>query len=82
MYAGADPKSKGFNAMFAVSSVDAAKLYYESFKEHQKGSDKPLRIATIFFNYSRDVDNGGMSTSTFPIGLKSRPFARAIAAMR
>lgn len=30
------PSSKGFNAMFAVSSVDAAKLYYESFKEVQK----------------------------------------------
>ncbi|WP_320710158.1 type I restriction endonuclease subunit R [Enterobacter sp. 302C9] len=40
--------AKGFNAMFAVSSVDAAKLYYESFKDLQKGSDKPLKIATIF----------------------------------
>jgi type I restriction enzyme R subunit len=40
--------AKGFNAMFAVSSVDAAKLYYESFKELQKASDKPLRVATIF----------------------------------
>lgn len=40
--------NKGFNAMFAVSSVDAAKLYYESFKELQKDSDKPLRVATIF----------------------------------
>lgn len=40
--------AKGFNAMFAVSSVDAAKLYYESFKELQKGSDKPLKVATIF----------------------------------
>lgn len=39
---------KGFNAMFAVSSVDAAKLYYESFKDLQKNSDKPLKIATIF----------------------------------
>jgi type I restriction enzyme R subunit len=38
----------GFNAMFAVSSVDAAKLYYESFKELQKTSDKPLKVATIF----------------------------------
>ncbi|HOJ03341.1 MAG TPA: type I restriction endonuclease subunit R [Bacteroidota bacterium] len=38
----------GFNAMFAVSSVDAAKLYYESFRELQKDSDKPLRVATIF----------------------------------
>jgi type I restriction enzyme R subunit len=40
--------AKGFNAMFAVSSVDAAKLYYEALKDLQKGSDKPLRVATIF----------------------------------
>ncbi|MFM2346261.1 MAG: type restriction enzyme protein [Pseudomonadota bacterium] len=40
--------NKGFNAMFAVSSVDAAKLYYECFRELQKNSDKPLRVATIF----------------------------------
>lgn len=39
---------RGFNAMFAVSSVDAAKLYYESFRELQKSSDKPLRVTTIF----------------------------------
>ncbi len=39
---------KGFNAMFALSSVDAAKLYYESFKHLQRGSNKPLNIATIF----------------------------------
>ncbi|MCD4712037.1 MAG: type I restriction endonuclease subunit R [Clostridiales bacterium] len=39
---------KGFNAMFAVSSVDAAKLYYESLSNLQKDSSKPLKIATIF----------------------------------
>src|SRR5690606_22362147 len=33
---------------FAVSSVDAAKLYYECFRELQKNSDKPLKVATIF----------------------------------
>lgn len=38
----------GFNAMFAVSSVDAAKLYYETLNELQRKSDKPLKIATIF----------------------------------
>lgn len=38
----------GFNAMFAVSSVDAAKLYYESLRTLQAESDKPLRVATIF----------------------------------
>lgn len=40
--------NKGFNAMFAVSSVDAAKAYYETLQKLQEGSDKPLRIATIF----------------------------------
>lgn len=40
--------AKGFNAMFAVSSVDAAKLYYECLSNLQKDSDKPLKIATIF----------------------------------
>ncbi len=40
--------SKGFNALFAVSSVDAAKLYYEMFKQLQKDHDQPLKIATIF----------------------------------
>lgn len=44
----ANSKTKGFNAMFAVSSVDAAKLYYESLNNLQLGSDKPLKIATIF----------------------------------
>lgn len=39
---------KGFNALFAVSSVDAAKLYYESLKNLQAGNNKPLKIATIF----------------------------------
>jgi type I restriction enzyme R subunit len=40
--------NKGFNAMFAVSSVEAAKLYYETLNTLQKESDKPLKIATIF----------------------------------
>lgn len=39
---------KGFNAMFAVSSVDAAKLYYETIKTLQSESERPLKVATIF----------------------------------
>ncbi|MGL6167175.1 MAG: HsdR family type I site-specific deoxyribonuclease, partial [Fusobacteriaceae bacterium] len=38
----------GFNAMLAVSSVEGAKIYYESLNNLQKNSDKPLKIATIF----------------------------------
>ena len=40
--------NSGFNAMFAVGSVDAAKCYYEELNRLQIDSDKPLRIATIF----------------------------------
>lgn len=40
--------SKGFNAMFTVFSIDAAKCYYNEFKKLQKDSEKPLKIATIF----------------------------------
>lgn len=41
---------RGFNAMFAVQSVDAAKLYYEEFQRQQSALDfdKRLKVATIF----------------------------------
>ncbi len=48
---------KGFNAMFAVSSVDAAKLYYESLNNLQKDNDRPLRIATIFSFAANEEQN-------------------------
>lgn len=48
---------KGFNAMFAVSSVDAAKLYYEELTQLQKESDKPLKIATIFSFAANEEQN-------------------------
>ncbi len=51
---------KGFNAMFAVSSVDAAKLYYESLNRLQEVSDNSLRIATIFsFAANEEQDAAG-----------------------
>ena len=48
---------KGFNAMFAVSSVDAAKCYYEAFKKQQQDSDKPLKVATIFSFATNEEQN-------------------------
>ena len=47
----------GFNAMFAVNSVDAAKLYYEELNKQQKQSDKPLKIATIFSFAANEEQN-------------------------
>ena len=40
--------NNGFNAMFAVSSVDVAKAYYQTFKQLQSAVKNPLKIATIF----------------------------------
>lgn len=49
--------NQGFNAMFAVSSVDAAKLYYEELNKLQKESEKPLKIATIFSFAANEEQN-------------------------
>lgn len=40
----------GFNAMFAVQSVESAKLYYEEFQKQQESlpEEKRLKVATIF----------------------------------
>lgn len=45
-----DKRINGFNAMFAVQSVDVAKMYYEEFKKQQANlpEDKKLKVATIF----------------------------------
>jgi len=48
---------KGFNAMFAVSSVDAAKLYYETLNDVQKEDSRPLKIATIFSFAANEEQN-------------------------
>jgi type I restriction enzyme R subunit len=51
--------NKGFNAMFAVSSVDAAKLYYETLNKLQEDRDKPLKIATIF-SFAANEEQGAI----------------------
>tara|TARA_R110000751_G_scaffold104423_10_gene199929 strand:- start:4073 stop:7177 length:3105 start_codon:yes stop_codon:yes gene_type:complete len=59
--------NNGFNAMFAVSSIDAAKLYYEALNALQKDSDKPLKIATIFSFAANEEQNaiGEIPDETF-----------------
>lgn len=59
--------AKGFNAMFAVSSVDAAKLYYEAFKNLQKDKDRPLKVATIFSFAANETQDavGDIEDETF-----------------
>lgn len=49
----------GFNSIFAVSSIDAAKLYYTEFQKQMADlpSDKRLKIATIYsFGINEDIE--------------------------
>ena len=66
------PNGKGFNAMLAVASVDAAKAYYATFKELQKDVEKPLKIATIFSfaaNEEQDAKGDIVDESFDPLDL-------------
>ena len=50
----------GFNSIFAVSSIDFAKLYYNEFKKQQQSLPElqRLKVATIFSFGVNDDDNG------------------------
>lgn len=51
----------GFNAIFAVSSVDMAKLYYEEFKKQMKADpSKNLKIATIYSYGANEEEADGI----------------------
>ena len=41
-------RTRGFNSIFAVASIDFAKLYYSEFKRQLQESDKPLKVAMIY----------------------------------
>ena len=74
--------SKGFNAMFAVSSVDAAKAYYEEFKHLQKGAEKPLKVATIYsFAANEEQDAvGDIPDESFEVSAMSSSAKECLAA--
>ena len=49
---------KGFNALFAVSSVQAAKAYYQALRALQADSTHPLKVATIFSFAANEEQEG------------------------
>jgi len=69
------PGARGFNAMFAVSSVDAAKAYYEAFKSQQQSASeasdayKQLRVATIYSFAANEEQNavGDITDESFDV---------------
>ena len=55
-------KLNGFNSIFAVSSITAAKLYYTEFKKQlAERFDKDIKIATIYsYAPNEDIDENGI----------------------
>jgi type I restriction enzyme R subunit len=75
-----DRRLAGFNSIFAVSSIDAAKQYYAEFKKQLSGlpSDKQLKVALIYSFGANDEDADGMldenSEDTSGLDTSSRDF--------
>ena len=70
----------GFNSIFAVSSIEAAKLYYTEFqRQMDEHPEKALRIATIYSYAQNEDDPDGFiddeeSDNTDGLDLTSREF--------
>lgn len=65
---------RGFNAIFATASIDAAKRYYNEFQVQQLGlpSDQRLKIATIFsYGANEASDDGILDDEAFDTDLLS-----------
>ncbi len=58
----------GFNAIFAVSSIQAAKIYYEMIKELQKFRNQKLKVFTIF-TFAQNEEQDGYIEETEDINL-------------
>ena len=74
----------GFNSIFAVASVDMAKLYYSEFKKQmEKDPSKKLKIATIYsYAPNEEESEGGIlgeenSEDTTALDQSSRDFLEA-----
>ena len=75
-----DRRLAGFNSIFAVSSIEVAKMYYAEFKKQlaDQPSDKQLKVALIYSFGANDEDGDGMidenSEDTSGLDKSSRDF--------
>ena len=73
----------GFNSIFAVSSVDMAKLYYQEFKKQMEANPlKKLKIATIFSYAANEEEQDGIIDEENPedtsaLDIPSRDFLQS-----
>ncbi|WP_210503030.1 type I restriction endonuclease subunit R [Nocardioides xinjiangensis] len=64
-YTLSDKRVRGFNSMFAVSSIPALRLYYDEFAKQQAQRQQnvpgfqPLKVGTIF-SYPANEESGGI----------------------
>ncbi|EPH14519.1 HsdR family type I site-specific deoxyribonuclease [Dermabacter sp. HFH0086] len=62
---------RGFNALFATASIDAARTYYNHFQLQQEGlpSDKRLKVGLIYSYGANDaVEDGALDEEGFDTG--------------
>lgn len=62
---------RGFNALFATASIEAARVYYNHFQIQQDGlpSDKRLKVSLIYSYGANDaVEDGGLDEEGFDTG--------------
>ncbi|MGM7678360.1 type I restriction endonuclease subunit R [Microbacterium sp. A94] len=62
---------RGFNALFATASIEAARVYYNHFQLQQEGlpSDQRLKVGLIYSYGANDaVEDGGLDEEGFDTG--------------
>ena len=60
----------GFNSIFAVDSIEMAKMYYLEFKKQLKETGKDLKVATIYsFNPNEEDPDGFFGDEEMDLGL-------------
>jgi type I restriction enzyme R subunit len=64
-------RMRGFNALFAAASIEAARVYYNHFQTQQEGvpSDRRLKVGLIYSYGANDaVEDGGLDEEGFDTG--------------
>jgi type I restriction enzyme, R subunit len=75
-YSLSERRVRGFNALFATASIDAARAYYGEFRRQQEGviPDRKLKIGIIFsYAANEAVEDGVLEEEEFETGQLSGP---------
>ena len=75
-YSLGERRVRGFNALFATASIDAARTYYSEFKRQQESlvPDKQLKVGIIFsYAANEEVEDGALEEEGFETAQLSGP---------